>query len=181
VYAHGADPHALAKEAERWIGVAVALGSPTITIALSGDDSPDAAIAAQNLAPTVEMAHSRGIRVLFHNDDMRREPAEILTAVIQKLGHDRTGTCPDFGNFATKSAAYALSQLRMLAPFASNICHSKDGIADKGKFYADDFPASMKVMQDAGFQGLYSLEFEGLGAPLDGLKKLLDLTLQYLT
>ena len=69
----------------------------------------------------------------------------------------------------------------MLAPYASGICHSKDGIADKDKFYADDFPASMKVMRDAGFKGLYSLEFEGLGAPVEGVSKLMHLTEQYLT
>jgi hypothetical protein len=68
----------------------------------------------------------------------------------------------------------------MLAPYASNICHSKDGIAENGKFYADDFPASMKVMRDSGFSGVYSLEFEGLGDPIDGVRRLMQLTLENL-
>ena len=38
----------------------------------------------------------------------------------------------------------------------------------------------MKVMQDSHFHGLYSLEFEGLGAPLEGVRKLMDLTEEYL-
>ncbi len=176
VFASGADRQAMAKEAERWVGVALALGSPSITIALTGEGAVDAHTAAYNLTPAVDAAHRQGIKVLFHNDDIRRESAETLTAVVQQLGRDRAGTCPDFGNFATKSAAFALSQLQMLAPYASNICHAKDGIAEKGKFYADDFPASMKVMRDAGFHGVYSLEFEGLGNPLDGVRKLMNLT-----
>lgn len=180
VFTRGADRQALAKDAERWVGVAVALGSASITVALSGEGPANADIAAHNLAPMAETAHRRGIKVLFHNDDLQHESAETLTAVIKKLGPDRTGTCPDFGNFATKSAAFALNQLRILAPYASNICHSKDGIADHGKFYADDFPASMKVMHDAGFKGLYSLEFEGLDTPIDGVRKLMNLTEQYL-
>ncbi len=118
--------------------------------------------------------------MLFHNDDMQHESAETLTAVIQQLGRDRTGTCPDFGNFAPKSAAYALEQLEMLAPYASNICHSKDGIAVNGKFHEDDFPASMTVMRDAGFHGVYSLEFEGLGNPIDGIRKLMSITEEYM-
>ena len=118
--------------------------------------------------------------MLFHNDDMRRESAEILTSLIEQLGRERTGTCPDFGNFSPKSVAFALSQLKMLAPYASNICHAKDGIAEKGKFYTDDFAASMKIMRDTGFEGLYSVEFEGLDAPLDGVRKLITLTEQYL-
>ncbi len=176
VFAPAADRAANAKEAERWAHVAVALGSPSMTIALTGDEPVDAHTAAHNLLPAVTAAQKRGITVLFHNDDMRRESAEILTAVVQELGRDRAGTCPDFGNFATKSAVYALSQLRMLAPYAKNICHSKDGIADNGKFYADDFRASMNVMRESGFSGVYSLEFEGLGDPIDGVRKLMKVT-----
>jgi len=180
VYKRDANRELIAKEAERWTGVAVALGSPSITIALTGDGPVEADVAAHNLAPAVEAARRQGIKVLFHNDDIKHESAEILTAVIQQLGRDQTGACPDFGNFATKSAAFALTQLRMLAPYASNICHAKDGIAAKGTFYADDFPASMKVMHNAGFQGIYSLEFEGLGNPLEGVANLMRLTERYL-
>lgn len=181
VFTKDVDHPAQAKEAERWVGVAMALGSPSITIALTGEGTPDPHTAADNLRPVVDIAHRRGIKVLFHNDDINHESAEILVSVIKQLGREGTGTCPDFGNFATKSAPFALSQLRMLAPYASNICHSKDGIAEKNKFYADDFPASMKVMQDAGFRGLYSLEFEGLGTPIEGVSKLMHLTEQYLS
>jgi len=176
VFVQGSDRQGVVKEAERWVGVAVALGSPSITVALTGEGTPDPKIAAYNLTPFVEMAHKRGVKVLFHNDSMQTESAEILTAVIGQLGRERCGTCPDFGNFATKSADYALAQLRMLAPFASTICHAKDGIADNGKFFADDFAASMKVMHDDRFHGLYSLEFEGLGKPIEGVRGLQTLT-----
>lgn len=176
VYAQGADAEVVKKEAERWTTVALALGSPSITVALTGKGPADARIAADRLKPFAEIAHRRGIRVLFHNDSIELESAETLTAVIRQLGTEQTGACPDFGNFATKSAAYALSQLKMLAPYASNICHSKDGIADDGKFYPDDFKASMKVMQDSGFKGIYSLEFEGLGDPIAGVRKLMEQT-----
>jgi sugar phosphate isomerase/epimerase len=180
VFTKNADPQAVARQADRWVGVAVALGSPSITIPLTGEGTPDAHTAAENLRPVVEIAHRTGIRVLFHNDDPRHESAEILVSVVKQLGRDRTGTCPDFGNFAPKSAAFALSQLQMLAPYASNICHAKDGIAVKNQFYADDFPASMNVMRDARFQGVYSLEFEGTGAPFEGVRKLMRMTEQHL-
>jgi sugar phosphate isomerase/epimerase len=170
------DRNAILKEGERWLGIAQALGSPSITIALNGKASPDPAVAAANLATTVDLAAKRGIQVLFHNDDIKTESAEILTAVIGKLGRNRTGTCPDFGNFATRSANYALAQLKMLAPYASTICHAKDGIADGGKFYNDDFSASLQVMRASGFKGLYSLEFEGLGEPVKGVRRLMNIT-----
>jgi sugar phosphate isomerase/epimerase len=180
VFAPGSDRKAVVKEADRWTGVAVALGSPSITVALTGEGAADAKTAAYNLTPFVDIAHKRGVKVLFHNDSLQTESAEILTAVIGQLGRERCGTCPDFGNFATRSASFALAQLRMLAPFASTLCHAKDGIADNGKFYADDFAASMKVMRDSGFKGLYSLEFEGLGKPIEGVGALLNLTVKNL-
>jgi xylose isomerase-like TIM barrel protein len=180
VFTKGVDRNAMAAEAAHWAEVAVALGSPSITIALNGDEPFDAHTAAYNLTPAVEAIHRHGVRVLFHNDDIKRESAEILVSLVQELGRDRAGTCPDFGNFATRSAEYALSQLRLLAPYASNICHAKDGIADQGKFYADNFPASMKLMQETAFKGVYSLEFEGLDAPITGLQNLLNLTEKFL-
>lgn len=180
VYANITDPGSLLPEFERWLRIAEALDSPSLTIALTGKQQPRADVAAANLAPVAAAAYVRGKKVLFHNDDMKRESAEILVSVVQQLKPDRAGTCPDFGNFATKSAAYALAQLRMLAPYASNICHAKDGIAENGKFYPDDFAASMKVMQDAGFHGVYSLEFEGLGDPIEGVRNLMQKTEQHL-
>lgn len=180
VYTKGLDHNAVVKAADRWVGVAVALGSPSITVPLNGHGTPDPHMAAENLRPLVDIANKRGVKVLFHNDSIKTETAEILTSTIKELGPGKTGTCPDFGNFATRSAAYALSQLKMLAPYALNICHSKDGIAEDGKFYPDNFAASMKVMRDVGFKGVYSLEFEGLEAPLQGVQKLKEQTLQYL-
>jgi hypothetical protein len=110
-----ADRQALASDADRWVGVALALGHTSITVALTGEGPINPHTAAYNLMPVVEAAHGRGIKVLLHNDDLQRESAETLTSIVGQLGRDRTGTCPDFGNFATKSAGFALTQLRMLS------------------------------------------------------------------
>lgn len=180
IFSRTADRQAIANEAARWLNVAQALSSPSMTIALGGELPADATIAAENLKPVVDQARAYGIAILFHNDDMQRESAETLSAIVKTLGTPQTGTCPDFGNFATKSADYALQQLKMLAPFATNICHAKDGIAENGKFYADNFPESMRIMSAAGFRGLYSLEFEGLGDALTGVRKLKEQTEHFL-
>jgi sugar phosphate isomerase/epimerase len=180
VFVTSPDRQAIGNTAKRWAAVAVELACPSITVALTGSGAVDANVAAANLKPVVDIAGQHRLTVLFHNDDIRRESAEILTAVVKALGPATAGTCPDFGNFATKSAAFALEQLRLLAPYAKNICHSKDGIAENGKFYSDDFAASMKVMRQAGFSGVYSLEFEGLGDPIEGVRNLMRLTEEHL-
>lgn len=181
-YTPGLDPAATLAFGRQWIEIARALGAPSATFPLGGPrggGAPATATAAANLRPILAYARSRGALMLFHNDDIRRESAPQLAALIRALGPG-TGMCPDFGNFAPRSAAYALATLRQLAPFAHNICHSKDGIAEDGKFYADDFPGSMAAMRAAGFRGAYSLEFEGLGEPIPGVRALLAKTLQYL-
>ena len=176
----GVDLAAIIDKPELWANVATSLGSPTVTVALTGKGPADSHATADRLKPTLEVLHRHGLRMLFHNDNLQRESAEILTSIIQQLGPDRTGACPDFGNFAPKSPDFALAQLRMLAPYASNICHAKDGIAEQGTFYPDDFGASMQAMRDAAFHGLYSLEFEGLGDPIEGVRKLMNMTEQFL-
>lgn len=164
--------------ARTWIDIAVALGSPSATFPLGGKPPFDTRVAAGNLRPIVAYARKRNIRVLFHNDDIRRETAAQILEVMGYLHHAGVGTCPDFGNFAPRSAAYALETLRQLMPFASNICHAKDGIANDGvHFAADDFPASMAVTRQDHFRGHYSLEFEGLGDPIPGVRTLLEKTL----
>src|SRR5581483_4474730 len=65
VFTHGANRQAMEKEAERWVGVAVALGCPSITVALTGEGPTDSHTAAYNLTPVVDAAHRRGIKVLF--------------------------------------------------------------------------------------------------------------------
>jgi hypothetical protein len=67
-----------------------------MTVPLNGNFPPDPKVAADNLKPVVEVAQSRGVEVLAHNDNMKQS-AETLTAIIGYLGRDRTGTCPDFG------------------------------------------------------------------------------------
>jgi Xylose isomerase-like TIM barrel len=140
VFADHTDRQAVTKQAERWVNVAAALGCPSITVALTGEGPANPSTAARNLKPLVDVAHARGIKVLFHNDDIARESAETLVAVIKQLGPDRTGTCPDFGNFATRSADFALSQLRMLAPYGSNICTRRMASLTKASSTRTTFP-----------------------------------------
>ncbi len=175
------DAHAALKAAKIWIDIAVRLGSPSATFPLSGPRPYHPAVAARNLRPIVVYARTRGVRVLFHNDDIHAESAPQILAVLHHLRAPNAGTCPDFGNFAVRSAAYALWTLRRLMPHAKNICHAKDGIAPDGRhFYADNFPMSMAVARRDDFAGAYSLEFEGLGDPIPGVHALMEKTLEYM-
>jgi sugar phosphate isomerase/epimerase len=180
LYNPGLDRKQAVAHVAQWIDIAGLLGSPSIKIDLTGPKPYDTTIAADNVMPIVSYARSKHIRVLFHNDDIQRESADKLLGIIQRVRSRYLGTCPDFGNFATRSPQYALETLRRLMPYATNICHAKDGIAEGQRFYPDDFTASMKLTETVGFRGKYSLEFEGLEEPIPGVQALLEKTVALL-
>ncbi len=180
IYNPGLAPATALANGRLWVDIAKALGSPSATFVLDGRAPWDPRVAARNLRPVRDYARSQGIRILFHNDSMRRESAGQIVTVIRGLGYHDVGTCPDFGNFAPKSAAYALATLKQLAPYSHNICHAKDGIGFGGHYYRDNFPASMAVMKAAHFRGHYSLEYDGPGAPIPHVRRLMAETLAQL-
>ncbi len=162
----------------QWIDIAAQLNIPSATFPLGGPpemrDAPveeRTKIVYANLKSIVTYAESRNVRVLFHNDDIHWESAPQIVSLIRKLKYN-VGSCPDFGNYAPRGADVALDTLRQLLPYVHNICHAKDGIAVNGKFYPDDFAASVKATRKAHFKGWYSLEFEGLGDAISGVARL---------
>ena len=78
------------------------------------------------------------------------------------------GTCPDFGNtFKTEEQRHA--GLTMMFPYAK-ICHAKTlEFNAQGEMTSFDFPACVALAEKAGFQGVYSIEFEGSGDPMQGV------------
>lgn len=180
IYNPHLDAAAALANGKLWVNIARELGSPSATFVLDGRAPWDPRVAARNLRPIRDYAARHGIRILFHNDSMRRESAPQIIAVIRGLHGRDAGTCPDFGNFAPKSAAYALATLRQLIPYCTNICHAKDGIGEGGHYYRDDFTASMKAMEAAHFRGHYSLEYDGPGAPIPHVFHLMQETLALL-
>lgn len=177
IYSPHLPPGAALAHGRLWVDIARDLGSPSATFVLDGPAPWNPAVAARNLRPVRDYAARHGIRILFHNDSIRRESAPQILAVLRGLGHRDAGTCPDFGNFAPKSAAYALATLKQLIPYCSNICHAKDGIGEGGHYFRDDFAASMRAIEAAHFRGHYSLEYDGPGAPIPHVRHLMQETL----
>lgn len=61
------------------------------------------------------------------------------------------------------------------------MCHAKGLEFDaEGVETAYDFPHAMEIAKQAGFRGVYSIEFEGSGDPYLGIQKTLDEILKYL-
>jgi sugar phosphate isomerase/epimerase len=141
----------------------------------------------QNLAPTVESykalaAHgkARGVHVIIENHGgVGSEHPEELVKLFQEVGSDYFGALPDFANFPDEATRER--GLKLLFPHAHVVCHAKGLEFDAtGKETKYDFAGAIAASRQAGFKGVYSIEFEGPGDPYVGVQKTLDELIKYL-
>lgn len=134
----------------------------------------------QNLEPTAssyrELAaygNSRGVYVIVENHGgVGSEHPEELVKLFKDVDNDFFGALPDFGNFPDEPTRER--GLALLFPFASVVCHAKGlEIGADGNETGFDFPRCVEISKQAGFKGIYSIEYEGPGDPYTGVGKVL--------
>jgi len=165
---------------KKWIDIGAAIGTKSVRCD-PGKMNP------QNLAPTVESykalaAHgkSRGVHVIIENHGgVGSEHPEELVKLFTEVGSDYFGALPDFANFPDE--ATRKRGLKLLFAHANVVCHAKGLEFDAaGKETKYDFPGAIAESKQAGFKGIYSIEFEGPGDPYVGVQKTLDELIKYL-
>lgn len=125
---------------------------------MSREDAQSLSAEAMNAMD--ELARDAGILMVYeaHRESVLESPSEILTFV-QK--HPDLKLCIDHAHCL--SIGYELSDLEPLVPYAGHV-HLRQGA--KGKIQARwgegeiDFPALMKQLQEAGYEGYATLEYE---------------------
>ena len=140
-----------------------------------------------NLAPTVESykalagyAQSKGVQVQIENHGrVGSEHPEELAKLFKLLAPSHVGALPDFGNFP--DAETREKGLELLFPYAHVVCHAKGlDIGSDGVEKEYDFPSAVEISKQAGFKGVYSIEYEGAGDPYTGIQRTLDELVKYL-
>jgi len=165
---------------KKWIDIGAELG----TRAARCDPGQ---MKAENLAPTIDSykqlaayAKARGVDVIIENHGgVGSEHPEELVKLFEGVGKDFKGALPDFANFPDEPTRER--GLKLLVPYARVLCHAKglefDAQGNETKF---DFAKCLETCKQAGFKGIYSIEFEGPGDPYVGVQKTLDELLRYL-
>ena len=165
---------------KRWIDIAAAIGSRAVRCDPGKMD-------AQNLAPTIDSYKSlatygraKGVHVIVENHGgVGSEHPEELVTVFKQVKNRFFGALPDFANFPDEPTRE--KGLRLLFPYARIVCHAKGLEFDpSGKETRYDFAKAMQIAKQAGFKGIYSIEFEGPGDPYEGVQKTLHELLKYL-
>jgi sugar phosphate isomerase/epimerase len=165
---------------KKWIDVGAAVGTKSVRCD-PGRMNPN------NLAPTVESykelaayGKSKGVQVIIENHGgVGSEHPEELVKLFELVGADNFGALPDFANFPDNATAER--GLKLLFPYAHVVCHAKGLVFDaQGRETKFDFPKCVEISKQAGFKGVYSVEFEGPGDPYLGVQKVLDELVKYL-
>src|SRR5438094_2408497 len=164
----------------KWIDIAKQLGARSVRCD-PGKMNPD------DLTPTIHSYHklaaygtSRGTSLTIENPAaLRSQHPQPLVHLLNPPGGDFIGALPDFGNFPDEQTR--MRGLPLLFPYARTVCHAKgldlDASGNETKF---DFAKCVEISKQAGYKGVYSIEYEGPGDPYDGVQKVVDELLRYL-
>jgi len=166
--------------AMEWIDIAHTLGASAVRCDPGTMDPA-------NLNPTVASykklatyGKSRSVQVIIENQGgVGSEYPEQLVRLLKLVGASSVGALPDFGNFPDE--ATRMRGLRLLFAYARVVCHAKGlqfNAANNETQY--DLPRCIAVAKTAGYKGVYSVEYEGLGDPYDGVQKVVNELHKYL-
>jgi len=180
---HAAEPDPKKRENEfkiikRWFQIAKYLDSPSIRVNTgSGDEEEALRLAIEGYRELVEVAEETGVKVLIENHGGLSANPDNIVRIIEEVGSEYIGTCPDFGNFPPE---IRYEGLKKIAKYAQ-IVHAKTYEFDEsGEETTIDIGRCVRILKHAGFDGYYSVEFEGKGDQREGVKKSIALLKKYL-
>ena len=148
-------------------------------------------VLAEGCRAVTEFAAELGIRTTVENHGFFVQDSGRCEMLVREVGHDNFGWLVDMGNFLCADDD-PLGAVTRMAPHAFH-CHAKDfhvkpaGAADPGKGWFRsrggaflrgaiighgnvDVPACCACLRDGGYDGVLSIEFEGLEDCLLGLE-----------
>jgi sugar phosphate isomerase/epimerase len=144
------------------IDTAHALGSPTVRCdpGVVNLDDPSLTIDAYKLLAAY--AGGKGIKVVVENHGPIAKDPEALVEILKAAG---VGSLPDFGNFPDEDTR--ARGLRALFPLAGDVAHAK---LREGW----DFGRCLRIAEDSGFKGMYSVEAGGKEDPYVEVQTIVD-------
>lgn len=175
---------AAVSDAQHWVDVAVAIGSPSLRthVARARGARPDAGLAAGSLSQVADYGAAKNVLINLENDDLVSEDAFFLANVIRKANHPWLHALPDFANSMLKGdPKFDYDAMQALFPLAYNIAHMKDSESGAGgKIVTVDVGRTFAIAKAAGYRGYYSMEWDSIGDPYASTQKLIEESLKYL-
>lgn len=163
---------------KRWFQIAKALQSPSIRVNTGRGTGKEALqLAIEGYRDLVKTAEETGVKLLIENHGGISGNPDNVVRIIEEVESEYLGVCPDFGNFPPETRYEGLEKL---ADYAV-IVHAKTYEFDEqGEEKTIDLKRCVDIFKQKGFDGYYSVEFEGKGDQREGVKKTLALLRKYL-
>jgi sugar phosphate isomerase/epimerase len=109
-----------------------------------------------------------GVKVTIENHwGLAANPMNVII-ILNEVNSPYLESSPDFSNWEHDYLLY--NGLKVLIPYARSMCHAK-----RWTRYPDvDISRCVQILNDAGYKGYISMEYEGGGDPLAGALKLME-------
>lgn len=158
---------------KKWIDAAHALGAKSVRCDPGKINTADLKPTVTSYKALAAYGASKGIFVVIENHGgVGSEHPQELVDLFKAVGKN-CGALPDFGNFPDEATRQ--NGLKLLFPYAHAVCHAKGLKFDaKGNETVFDFGQCVQTSKDAGFKGVYSIEFEGEGDPHRGVQNVIN-------
>lgn len=141
------------QEIKEWIDVGAALGSKMVRGSFMQHSLEEGIKSTREL---VKYAKSKGITLLCENHfDLMSIPENHLR-VAQEVGKDHFGLLADFGNYPESIDKYAA--LDLIAPHTLLVSAKSHAYDENYEHTGFDFDRCVRIMEEGGFTGIYSLE-----------------------
>jgi L-ribulose-5-phosphate 3-epimerase len=149
-------------EVLQWVQIARRFGTSLVRVDLGGRQAgfmEGTRQVIRSFKELVPQCAAAGITLTIENHWGLSGSAENIVRIIEEVGSPALRACPDFANFDEGVDRYA--ELAKLAPYAAQV-HAKTLCLDEqGKETRFDFPRCVRIFQEAGYSGAWSMEFDG--------------------
>jgi sugar phosphate isomerase/epimerase len=144
------------------IDTAREVGTPTVRCDPGVVNLDDPSLTIDAYKQLAAYAGAKGIKVVVENHGPIAKAPEALVEILKAAG---VGSLPDFGNFPDEETRER--GLRALFPLAGDLAHAKlrDG---------QDFGRCVRIANESGFTGVFSIEASGKGDPYAEVQTIAD-------
>jgi sugar phosphate isomerase/epimerase len=165
---------------EGWIETAAQLGARNVRVNVGKSARADGAsvdIGVASFRRLADRCGQLGMGLLIENHGGISSDPAFVVRFVEDLGLSNVGTCPDFGNFPEK---VRYSGLEALMPYARHVHVKTHDFDESGGHPSFDVGRCLQIVHKSGYQGPYSIEFEGKGDQYEGIRLTKELLLSHL-
>ncbi len=158
------------------------LGAPVVRINLgsTGDDAKDDTIGVQRCIDAfnqiLPIAKELNVKITIENHGGVSRTADRILRVIKGTDPAWVGACLDFGNWPSEKRN---SESAKLAAYSYHVHAKARGFEADGEATDMNYKYLIGLLKRAGYTGAVSIEFEGAGDQVEGVRKSADLILKY--